>query len=64
MAIITLLTDFGEKDGYVGAMKGVILSIAPEVKLVDLSHELEPRNVLAGAMLLGRSLPFFPSGSI
>jgi S-adenosylmethionine hydrolase len=64
MAMITLLTDFGQKDAYVGVMKGVILGIAPNVQLVDLSHEIEPQNILAGMVLLGRSVPYFPPGTI
>jgi S-adenosylmethionine hydrolase len=64
MAIITLLTDFGQKDGYGGVMKGVILGIAPNVQLVDLSHEIEPQNILAGMLLLGRIVPYFPPGTI
>ncbi len=64
MTIITLLTDFGERDEYVGIMKGVILGIAAEAHLVDLSHAIEPQDVLAGALLLARSVPYFPPGSI
>ena len=64
MAIITLLTDFSEKDGYVGILKGVILTIAPNVRLVDLSHEIAAQAVLAGAYLLGRCAPYFPAGTI
>jgi len=55
--IITLLTDFG--DFYPGVMKGVILSIAPEAKIVDISHSVEPQNVFQGAFLLYHSYKFF-----
>ena len=50
--IITLCTDFGVLDGYVAAMKGVILSIAPQATLVDISHEIPPQDVLGGAFVL------------
>ena len=62
--IITLLTDFGMADHYVSAMKGVILSIAPRVRLVDVSHEVESQNVLSGAYLLANSVPWYPAGTI
>ncbi|RJQ42183.1 MAG: hypothetical protein C4545_05160 [Anaerolineaceae bacterium] len=64
MAVITLLTDFGEKDGYVGIMKGVIEGIAPGTRVIDLSHEIHPHNITEAAYLLGRSYPYFPSGTI
>jgi S-adenosylmethionine hydrolase len=64
MSIITLLTDFGLKDGNVGVMKGVIWKIAPEVQITDLSHLIEPQNILEGALILARSAPFFPAGTI
>ncbi|MEJ5339631.1 MAG: SAM-dependent chlorinase/fluorinase [Aquificaceae bacterium] len=59
-----MLTDFGLKDGFVGAMKGVILSINPEVQLVDLSHQVEPFNILHGALLLKAHFSYFPAGTI
>ncbi|MCS7144462.1 MAG: S-adenosyl-l-methionine hydroxide adenosyltransferase family protein [Archaeoglobaceae archaeon] len=55
--IITLLTDFG--DFYPGVMKGVILSLAPEAKIVDITHSVEPQNVFQGAFLLYHSYRFF-----
>lgn len=61
--IITLTTDFGLKDPYVGVVKGVILSQFPEVSIVDLTHEIPPFDVLAGAWSLKISLPFFAPGS-
>jgi len=64
MKWITLLTDFTEKDGYVGIMKGVILSIAPQTVIIDISHEVAPQDVLQAAFLLGRSAPYFPAGTI
>ena len=62
--IITLLSDFGTQDAYVGSMKGVILSINPEAVLVDLSHEVDPQDVVAGALLLAEAAPFFPPATI
>jgi S-adenosylmethionine hydrolase len=61
---ITLMTDFGLKDGNVGVMKGVILGIAPQVTIVDLSHHITPQNVPEAALVLKRSLPYFPPGTI
>ncbi len=51
MTIITLTTDFGTTDSYVGMMKGVILGIVPEVTLVDISHEIPPQDVRGGALV-------------
>lgn len=62
--IITLTTDFGTRDPWVGIMKGVILGICPEARLVDLSHDIAPQDVLEGALCLGAAAPFFPPGTI
>jgi S-adenosyl-L-methionine hydrolase (adenosine-forming) len=62
--IITLLTDFGSRDAFVGIMKGVMLGINPLVSFVDLSHEIPPQNILAGALLLRSVASFFPPGTI
>ncbi len=62
--IITLLTDFGFTDNYVGVMKGVLLSLCPEARLVDLSHGIPPQDVAAGAFLLERSMGWFPPRTI
>lgn len=64
MCFITLLTDFGLKDVYVGVMKGVIWSIAPQAQIADITHLIHPQNVLEGALALGRAAPYFPSGSL
>ena len=64
MPILTLTTDFGTKDGFVGTMKGVIWSICPTVQIADISHEISPQNVIEGAYALGRAYAFFPSGTI
>lgn len=64
MPIITLTTDFGLTDGYVGTMRGVILSIAPEATLVDLSHQIPAQDLWAGAFVLYQAVPFFPPEAI
>ena len=64
MKVITLTTDFGTSDGYVGTMKGVILSIAPDVRLVDISHEIAPQNIRQAAYVLHAAAPYFPAGTI
>jgi hypothetical protein len=64
MTVITLTTDFGLTHGFVSVMKGVIYGIAPEVKIVDISHLISAQNVLEGAYAMWRAVPFFPSGSV
>jgi S-adenosylmethionine hydrolase len=64
MTILTLLTDFGLQDGYVGIMKGVILGIAPGVQIADISHAIEAQDVLQGALTLRRAVPYFPGGTV
>ncbi len=60
---ITLLTDFGDRDGYVGAMKGVIASRAPNVVVVDLAHHVPPGDVRHASHVLFTTAPFFPAGT-
>jgi S-adenosylmethionine hydrolase len=62
--IITLLTDFGIADYYVAAMKGVILSRAPQTQLVDISHAIAPQDVLSAAYVLSGAYDRFPDGTI
>ncbi|MBW2039493.1 MAG: SAM-dependent chlorinase/fluorinase [Deltaproteobacteria bacterium] len=62
--IITLLTDFGWGDGYIGAMKGVILRINPRCLIVDVAHEISPHDVMGAALVLGQIYPYFPQGTI
>ena len=62
--LIILLTDFGEEDGYVGVMKGVIHQITPKADVIDLSHSVPPQDVLAGSMTLQRSVNYFEPGSV
>ena len=62
--IVTLLTDFGHQDPFVGIMKGVILGLCPNAVLVDLSHDTAAYDVLTGSFLLQTAVRFFPSGTI
>src|SRR5712691_5770640 len=62
--IITLTTDFGTRDAYVGVMKGVVLGICPAARLIDLSHEVPPQAVRLGALLLRSAVEYFPSGTV
>lgn len=63
-AIISILTDFGLRDGFVGVMKGVILGIAPGTSIVDVTHLVSPQNILEGAVIFNASAPYFPAGTI
>ncbi|MFC1870189.1 S-adenosyl-l-methionine hydroxide adenosyltransferase family protein [Chloroflexota bacterium] len=62
-AVITLTTDFGLSDAYVAAMKGVMLGINPEAKLVDICHTIEPQNIRQAAFVLSTAYSFFPAGT-
>jgi S-adenosylmethionine hydrolase len=62
--LITLLTDFGLRDVYVGVIKGVIATINPEVKVIDLSHQIPPQNILAARFALMNAIPYFPDSTI
>ena len=62
--VITLTTDFGERDYYLGAVKGVLLSIHPGLAIVDITHAVPPGDVLAGAFVLRNAAAEFPPGSI
>lgn len=64
MSCIALLTDFGLQDPYVGIMKGVIASIAPNLPVIDLTHGVPPQNVLVGALYLDASWRYFPPGAV
>lgn len=63
-SIITLLTDFGTADGYVGEVKGVMLAAAPEVAVVDISHEIGPEDVEGARLALARYWRRFPPGTV
>lgn len=64
MAIITLTTDFGEKDHYAGAIKGAIYSELPEVRIVDISHSVSPFNIPEAAYIIFNAYSSFPKGTI
>lgn len=63
-SIITLTTDFGTDDIFVGVMKGVILGINPAARLVDITHAVPPQAIEIGALLLRLAIPYFPAGTI
>jgi S-adenosylmethionine hydrolase len=62
--IITLTTDFGRQDGYVGAMQGVILSICPPTQLVNISHDIPPQDIRAAAFVLYQAFSYYPAHTI
>ena len=62
--IITLTTDFGTRDPFVGAMKGVLLSVYPGAEVVDITHEVTPFDILEGALALASACPYYPPGTI
>lgn len=64
MTVLSITTDFGNTNGFVGVMKGVIYGIAPDVKIVDISQLISAQNVLEGAYAMWRAVPFFPPGSV
>ncbi len=63
-AIITLTTDFGLNDHFVGAMKGVMLQTAPDAQIVDISHAVQPFDILDGALTISQAYSYFPSGTV
>ncbi len=63
-AIITLTSDFGSTGAYVAAMKGVILGINPQAKIIDICHSIQPQNVAEAAFVLGAAYQFFPRRTI
>jgi S-adenosylmethionine hydrolase len=64
MAIVALLSDFGLKDPYVSEMKAIILSISPQTRIVDITHEIEKFNIRMGAFVLASAAPYFPSNTV
>jgi S-adenosylmethionine hydrolase len=64
MAIITLTTDFGDHDPYVGIMKGVILGVAPETRIIDLTHHIPPQDIIEAAFALESARPYFPQHTV
>ena len=63
-SIVTLTTDFGLSDGYVGIMKGVLLAVSPQAHIVDITHDIEPGNVRQASFILQTSYRFFPRDTI
>ena len=64
MSVITILSDFGVDDEYVGVMQGVILSICPAVSIVDITHQIDPQDIAQAAYLISSSYRFFPEGTV
>ncbi len=62
--IITLTTDFGYKDPFIAEMKGVILSIDPSATIIDITHDIEPFNIVEASFVIGSSFSYFPPGTI
>ncbi len=62
--IITLTTDFGLNDHFVGTMKGVILAIEPEAQIIDICHSVQAFDVLDGALTISQAYSYFPSGTV
>lgn len=61
--IVTLTTDYGDRDGYVGAVKGVLLRFAPDAQLVDVTHQIPPHDIEEGAYVFYSAARFFPEGT-
>jgi len=64
VAVITLTTDFGQRDPYVAAMKGVILTSCPQARILDLSHDIAPQDTHEAARFVAGAAPYFPAGTI
>ena len=64
MSIITLTTDYGLKDHFVGALKGKILSEYPEATIIDISHDIDPFNTVEASYIIGASYASFPKGTV
>ena len=62
--VISLTTDFGLNDSYVGTMKGVILRIFPEARLVDITHQIAPQDILEASLIIGSAYRYFPLGTV
>lgn len=64
MSIITLTTDYGLRDHYVAAVKGVLINLAPKAHIIDVTHEIEAHNVAHGAFVLRQTLPWYPKDTV
>ncbi|MBD2437603.1 S-adenosyl-l-methionine hydroxide adenosyltransferase family protein [Nostoc sp. FACHB-110] len=63
-SLITLLSDFGDRDVYVGVMKGIITQINPMLQVIDLTHQIPPQDIAAARFCLMNAYPYFPDGSV
>ena len=64
MSLVTLTTDYGSRDPFLAALKGRLYTEVPEVRIVDISHEVSPLHLEEAAFLLGHSFGHYPKGSI
>jgi S-adenosylmethionine hydrolase len=64
VTVVTLTTDFGLRDPYVAEMKGVMLGLVPDLRLVDITHDVESHDVVGAALVLEAAVPFFPPGTL
>ncbi|MBM4442669.1 MAG: SAM-dependent chlorinase/fluorinase [Candidatus Rokubacteria bacterium] len=64
MPVVTLTTDFGLRDPYVAEMKGVMLGLAPELRFVDITHDIASHDVVGGALALEAAVAYFPAGTV
>jgi hypothetical protein len=62
--IVTLITDFGLRDEYAGAMKGAILKVNPRCQVIDVTHQIEPQDVQRAAFVLNHTYPYYPAGTV
>src|SRR6202142_425885 len=62
--LITLTTDFGLSDHFVGVMKGVIAGIAPSARVIDICHDVAPYHITEGAFVIAEAWRYFPKGTI
>jgi S-adenosyl-L-methionine hydrolase (adenosine-forming) len=62
--LVTLLSDFADRDIYVGVMKGVLAQVNPKIQVVDLTHQIPPQDVAAGRFCLMNAFPYFPHGTV
>jgi len=62
--LVTLTTDFGLKDAYVAAMKGAMLHVEPSLRIVDVTHLVDPQDVMGAAFVLRQVIPFYPEGTV
>jgi len=63
-SLVTLLSDFGDRDVYVGVMKGIIAQINPEIRVIDLTHQIPPQDIAAARFCLMNASPYFPDGTV